>query len=136
MIHTDLDKAPRTEAGFSLIETLVALVIMSIAMSAFYTTMSTSYRAAAQVKAHQVALQLARSHLDSLGRDAPIEPGESSGTYESGLQWRLTIEALLPDASRSASAAQPFWVSLETFDRHGAYLLKLETIKLGVGPSS
>jgi len=132
---TNAGLLPIREGGFTLIETLVALAIMAIAMGAFYSSMTLSYRAANQVKLHQVALAMARSHLDSIKRESSIEPGSSSGTYVNGLQWRLKIEALAPDSSRPSTSAQPYRVFLEAFDPHGGSLVRLETVKLAVGPS-
>ena len=130
-----MKRAPGGAAGFSLIEALIALAIMTMMMSAFYATLSAAYRGASQVKIYRAALGLARSHLQSIGREMPVEPGISSGTFENDLPWRLTITALLPVANRPRSAAQPYLIVLETFDRNGRSLLRLETVKIGVQSS-
>jgi prepilin-type N-terminal cleavage/methylation domain-containing protein len=119
----------RSGAGFTLIETLVALTIMSFSMSAIYSVMSGSYKAAARAKSAPVALALTRSHLDSIGRALPIQLGTASGTYPNGMTWRLTVETL--PGETPGTGTQPYWVSLETFDRSGSALLKLETLKVG-----
>jgi type II secretory pathway pseudopilin PulG len=118
-----------------LLETLVALTILCFAMTGVFAAMSVSYRAASNVRIHQVALAFTRSHLDTIGRERPIQAGSYSGSYGNGMLWRLNVQILGADANASETSALPYWLSLETFDRRGALLLRLETVKLGTGPS-
>jgi prepilin-type N-terminal cleavage/methylation domain-containing protein len=123
------------EAGFSIIECLVALTIIAIGLTAFTQAASNSYRAAARFKLSSAALASARSHLDAVGRSGPLEDGVFTGQYANDLPWRLTVAALAAAPRVPTTGAQPFWVVVEAFDRRGVRLVKLETAKISVGPA-
>jgi prepilin-type N-terminal cleavage/methylation domain-containing protein len=132
------DNPQSRDAGFSIMETLVALTIIAIGLTAFTKTVSSSYRTAARLKLSTAALTSARSHLDTVGRTGPLEDGVFTGNYANELPWRLTVSALggVPRQSTSrgpASSVRPFWVIVEAFDRRGVRLVKLETAKLSAG---
>lgn len=135
----------KSEAGFSLIEVIVALAIIAFGLAAFSHAIGGTYRAAQRTKLQAITLSHAQSHLDSLGADGPLADGQSSGKYADGMPWRLTITALTsetkdrdePDSDPAQSRpvapggdARPYWVVLETFDRQGVALVRLETAKV------
>lgn len=119
-----------SEAGFGLLEAIVALAIISFALPALYKAMSGAYRAESRLKIHEAALALARSQLDTVGSDGTIQSGTFSGTYNNGLPWRMTISPLSNKAGAGISSARPYWVVVEAFDRSGARLVNLQTAKL------
>ena len=135
----------KAEAGFSLVEVIVALAIVALGLAAFSRAISGSYRAAQRTKLQEIAISHAQSHLDLLGVDEPLAGGQTAGKYSDNMPWRLTIAALTsgnrnrddPDADPAQSRpaeqgdnARPFWVVLETFDLQGVALVKLETAKV------
>jgi type II secretory pathway pseudopilin PulG len=122
-----------TESGFGLVEAIVALAIVSLALTTLYRALSSAVHTAARVQVHDAALVLARTHLDSLGSDGTMQVGSVTGTYVNGLPWRLEVSALSTRSSGTQAAHRPFWVILEVFDRSGITLLKLETAKLARG---
>ena len=119
-----------TTAGFALVEAIVALAIVTLALAALYQGMGVAYRAVARVQLHEAALVQARSHLDSLGADGTMQAGPSSGTYDNGLPWRLSVSALTSKSGLADAGLRPYWVVLEALDRRGATIIKLETAKL------
>lgn len=122
---------PRDD-GFALFEALIALVIVSVGMAAFYFAIGGSYRGQARVKGYAATLEQARSQLDGMGTDAPLEAGTFSGTYPGGLSWRTTVTALdNPAASDTRLKSPAFWVVLEVFDRRGISVVRLQTAKIG-----
>jgi prepilin-type N-terminal cleavage/methylation domain-containing protein len=125
-----MSRHERCDAGFGLIEAIVALAIISLALTQFYVAMGGAYRATARLKVHEAALTLARSHLDALGVDGAIQAGTSSGTYDNGMRWRLTVSALSSKMRQTAPGPRAFWLVLEAFDERGTTLVKLETAKL------
>ena len=59
-----------------------------------------------------------------------MEEGSTSGRYPNELPWRMTVAPLTPAHDISGVQLRPFWITLETFDRRGMSLVKLETAKL------
>lgn len=90
-------------AGFTLLEVLIALAILSVALGALYQTFSTSltHQATAVREAEQSAT--AQSILARVGGDLPIEPGERSGRVD-GVTWRLTMTQRPAAAATSVHA--------------------------------
>ena len=125
-----MNRPKTSDAGFGLVEAIVALAIASLALTALYRSLAGAFRAAARVQIHEAALVLARSHFDSLGSDGVLQVGKFSGSYVNGLQWRLNVSALATRTSRVGGPDRPYWLVLEVFDRGGAVLLDLETAKM------
>lgn len=125
-------QAATCEAGFSLFEALIALVIVSVGMASFYSSLGGSYRTHARIKNMTATVEQARSQLDSLGTDGALEPGSSTGRYQSGAVWRLTVTPLdSTDANRPPAQLPAFWVTLQVSDSRGRPVLRLETAKIG-----
>ena len=105
-------QAATCEAGFSLFEALIALVIVSVGMASFYSSLGGSYRTHARIKNMTATVEQARSQLDSLGTDGALEPGSSTGRYQSGAVWRLTVTPLdSTDANRPPAQLSQFFSS-------------------------
>lgn len=120
------------DAGFSLFEALIALVIVSLGMSSFYAAIGGSYRAQSRIKAATATVEQARSQLDGLGADVALEAGSSSGRYPSGARWQMTVTPLSTKDARDPSPTPPaFWVVLQVRDGRGRPILLLETAKIG-----
>ena len=122
------DRAP--DAGFSIVEVLVALAIIALGLAAFCQAAGNSYRAAAGLKIRAAALASTRSHLELVGVESPLLDGIFVGRHGNGLPWRLTVSTLAPATGATGGTSRAYWVALETFDRRGASLVRLETIKL------
>jgi prepilin-type N-terminal cleavage/methylation domain-containing protein len=63
------------EQGFTLLEVLVALVILGIAFSASFQIISDGTHFLARADQERTATLVARSLLARIGNDIPIEPG-------------------------------------------------------------
>jgi hypothetical protein len=84
------------------------------------------------VKGYAATVEQARSQLDQMGTDAPLEEGTFSGTYPGGARWRATVTALdKPGTADLLLKPAAYWVILEVFDRRGVPVLQLETAKMG-----
>jgi prepilin-type N-terminal cleavage/methylation domain-containing protein len=125
-----MSRANDSDAGFGLIEAIVALAIASLALTALYRSLGGAVRAAASVQEYASAVVLARSHLDSLGSDGSLEPGATSGAYANGLQWRLNVASLTNLPPDVGSPFRPYWLILNVLDRNRRPLLTLETAKV------
>jgi prepilin-type N-terminal cleavage/methylation domain-containing protein len=118
----------RSEAGFTLIEVVVAFVIVTIILAALYQAIAGAYRGYARTQMQEQTLALARAQLEAVGTVEPLRPGESTGTYATGVAWRLTVEP----AGTSSYRGRAFRVVLEAEDPGKKPLLRLETFKLDV----
>jgi len=120
----------RDEAGFTLVEVIVAFAVVILVLASVYNAVVEAYRGEARARVRDQALAQARAHLEVIGVEHPFEPGQSTGTYVSGVAWRLSItpvEAL-------AYKGQAFRIVLEPLDESGNPLLRLETFKLSARP--
>ena len=69
----------RREAGFTLIEVVVAFVIVTIILAALYQAIAGAWRGYARTQMREQALALARAHLDAIGIEEPLQPGQEIG---------------------------------------------------------
>ena len=82
---------PRTEEGFTLLETLVAFVIAALALVALYQGAGAGIRSA-QVATHtESALSRARSRLAGFNDPALLRPGHQGGDDGGGFAWQTDV---------------------------------------------
>jgi len=118
----------RHDAGFTVVEVVVAFAIVTIVVAALYPAIAGAYRSYARAQVREQTMALARAQLEAVGIEGPLQPGESTGRYPTGVAWRLAVEPV--DASSHRGRA--FRIVLETLDLGGQPLLRLETFKLDV----
>ena len=81
----------RAEAGFTLIEILVSLVILGIILATFAEVLSGSLLSSRRIDSGTEALLFARSTMDRIGRDQPLRAGLSRGAFPDGGGWSLSV---------------------------------------------
>jgi general secretion pathway protein I len=86
--------------GFSLLEILVAFVILAFAMTAIYESAGGSVKATIADERYSYALLLAQSVLENY---EGIPPGglEKSGRLENGFDWRMVATPRANDTRQS-----------------------------------
>jgi general secretion pathway protein I len=119
-------KPANGEAGFSLIEAVVAAAILALALAAFFGAGRNALQIAYGASRHTEAALEARSLLDRLGADLPLADGEYSGRTESGRFYRITTERIPANAG-----LELYDVTAELRDRASdrAPIIRLETLK-------
>lgn len=80
---------PARQAGFSLLEILVAFVILAFSLAAIYQSAGGSVNTAIADERRSYALLLAQSVLNNY-RGVPPGGMEKSGQLENGYSWRFT----------------------------------------------
>jgi len=80
------------EAGFTLVEVIVAFAILSLGLSVLLGSISGSLRQTANAARMAEAGALAQSLLAEVGTDLAIKPEESSGEFPNGYRWHLKMQ--------------------------------------------
>jgi len=135
------------EAGFTLLEVLVAFAITVPALALLYRQGVVSMGVTQTAAAYQEAISRAQSHLDALSDDGLV-PGERDGDDGNGFSWRTRIAPIAATAPpRPAPRASPYArgtslfavvVEISWAGTSGPRTLTLRTRRLGpaaaVGP--
>jgi general secretion pathway protein I len=79
------------KSGFTLLEILVALAILSVTLGALYQTFSASLSYQTTAAREAQGISIAQSLLARVGADMPAKAGEFSGDAGDGFAWQLTI---------------------------------------------
>lgn len=90
--------------GMTLIEVLVAFVLLSLSLAVIFHIFAGGMRNARMAEQYSRAVFLAESKLASVGLERALAVGELGGVSESNLQWRILIEPV-DEATRSPSTA-------------------------------
>lgn len=110
-------------AGFTLLETLVALAVLATVLASAFGVFSTGLRGLSRSDERLTLALFAESLLHRGGLDVARSGGEASGTTADGLlRWRLTsVPYELPPAEVEAAvaAALPLLPREDTADRFG-----------------
>ena len=98
------------EAGFTLVEVLVAFAIMALCVPALLEIFGTGFRAIRTAEVESAAARLAASKLAAVGSEIPFSAGRAEGREEPRFTWLVTIE---PDKNGDTGAVQKlqgYWV--------------------------
>jgi general secretion pathway protein I len=120
---------PSGQAGFTIIETLVALSILAGVIVLVQQTLGAGWKAVRRLDAENRAVLVAKARLEQVGTELPVQAGVISGTAD-GLDWRLDISPhATPDKPGVTERLQAWWVRVEV--NGGGTNVALTTIKLG-----
>ena len=132
----DFDPAAKAEAGFTLIETLVALACFASVFVAVQYGIAKAIRAARIADAEADALEVARSVLQTVGTAIPMKDMETGETK--GLPWKIHVYKYDPQPpSDTPAKIQGYWVDVEVRWRAASTAertLDLKTLKLSASP--
>jgi len=97
-------KPKRSAQGFTLLEILVAFVVMALVVGTLLRLYGTAMRNVAVAEEYSFAIQVAESRLQTLGVAEPVEEGSLSGEEGStGYRWQVTMEAVELNEEEQAS---------------------------------
>lgn len=90
----------RPDGGFTLLEILVAFIVLSLVGGALLQLFHGGLRNVALSSEYSQAALLARSKMAELDARNSVEPGESEGEFDETFRWRLTTSPYTdPDGS-------------------------------------
>ncbi|MFO1322723.1 MAG: type II secretion system protein [Burkholderiales bacterium] len=135
-------RAQRRHAGFSLLEVLVAFVILALVATALFRLYSASLTNASVAEDYSRALQVAQSQLDIAAAAQPLRETTTRGADADGrVKWEARVEPYAgtdvdPDLERAteALATRMYRIAVEVNYR-GAdgkeRTLSLATVRIG-----
>lgn len=85
--------------GMTLIEVLVAFVVLSVTMAVIMQIFSGGMRNARLAESYSRAVFLAESKMAAVGLERPLIPGQDSGEVGGNMQWRVSVTPAEDDAT-------------------------------------
>ncbi len=98
------------QAGFSLLEVLVAFSILALSMGTLMQIFSGGLRNVGLSEEYARAVAIAEEKLVSIGIESPLTPGETQGKYGEKFSWHMVaqpIESNLLSEQTSQQAISP-----------------------------
>ena len=116
-----MSAAEDREAGFTLVETLVAFTILSAAIIVSFQIFAAGLRQQAAVEDRKSLMAVARHELDLLALEPVLKAGTARG--KSGeMNWEITITAISANPAQDWILLRPFHIAFRTMDGEGAAL--------------
>ena len=126
------------QCGFTLIEVLIAFVVLAVGLGTLMFGITTALRADAKVHNKRALDQITESRLEMVGRAAPLKIGRREGRI-GRYRWREIVMPVQPDKLRPPDGAAPvgtlltmLWVEIVVQDEAGAEA-RLTALKLAPG---
>src|SRR3954469_14783236 len=95
----------RREAGFTLVEIVVAFVLLALVLSTGFEIFSSGLRRAGELEDQSRAIVIAQSRLAAAGLEQPLAEGTAQGESEDGrFHWIVTVS---PSAEGQPPPDQP-----------------------------
>jgi general secretion pathway protein I len=84
------------EAGFSLLETIAAMLLLALAFGAVMHVAGTATEVTGHAREMNRVSMLADATLDAAGRREPLREGIQAGSYDARHRWRRVVTAQDP----------------------------------------
>ncbi len=124
------------EAGFTLLEVLVALVIASLALGVLFSGAVTGLRSTQLSGDYAQAVSRARSHLAVVGIGADLAAGTQDGDDGGGFRWRVSVQPLATISGPPRVALYAVSVVISWTKDGGERHLELDTQRIGTAPAA
>jgi general secretion pathway protein I len=128
--HAPRSEGCRAEAGFTLVEVLVALAVLAVALSAIGTLIATTVRGARAIDNHITLIETARAIETALPDRGRLAIGNFSGE-RGDHRWRVDV---LPFIAPNVDQRQPSpWVPQRVMLRvqsPAGAIVQVETVRL------
>ncbi len=123
---------PKRNRGFTLIEVLIAFVILALVLGVVFRTLSSGLSHERTAWLATARVLEARSIFDQLGVNLPLEEGLIEGRLATGEAWTLTVSLFEP-AADDDNLEGPINAYLAELSVEGddGRMLRLKTLSLG-----
>lgn len=99
------------DPGFTLIEVLVALLILSVSLVTLFAGLGHAWRGNAATARRLADMQQIRSRMEALGVTEPLQSGISSGNLADSAKW---VQMVIPyEGNADTGTIRGFWVSIQ-----------------------
>lgn len=122
--------------GFTLLEALVALTILSFVLGVVLVVFSDAGDSAAKARAQAFAETLATSAIDRVGHDLPLVPGIYHLPSEDGFRRTIEIDPYGHDADRENWPVAAYTVTVEISWGEPSAPRKYSITTLRLGPKA
>jgi general secretion pathway protein I len=136
-------KRVSADAGFTLLEVVVAVAIAGLAMVGLFEAGSGGIFAVDTAARAEEALERAQSHLAAVGRDAALVQGDLSGDDGAGYRWQLSVRSVAQRQRVAADGITPQNMTLFSVEvaiswqsRGHPRAIVLRTLRLGTSAGS
>lgn len=125
--------------GMTLIEVLVAFVLLSLSLGVIFQIFAGGMRNAQMADSYSRAVFFAESKLAAVGVEQALGPSDMSGVFEHNLHWRVTVTPA--DDGRAPAAGNPqlqrlYSVRVQVGWSEGGQERQVELTSLRVGPGA
>ena len=123
----------RSEAGFTVIEIIVALAILALSLSVLFGVISDGLLRTNHAAKVEQAVSLAQSLLAKIGTEIPVRQGLVAGEFADGFRWNVRMEPYGDNADRQQWPLDAYKVSAEVIwgDRSREESITVSTLRLG-----
>lgn len=124
----------KNKRGFTLIEIVVALLVLAIVSAVLFEGFSVGFRNARTADDFSQAVLIAQSKLAPTGVSEPLSQGRESGREQGKYSWTLTVDPVevTPDDGAKPGRLQPFFVAVDVVWSDGGTerTVSLSTLRL------
>lgn len=106
----------RAQAGYTLLEFLVAFAILVVVLASLLTAFAVAMRGDRQASFLTFATLLARSKLASAGQDFPLRPGTTAARFDNGYEWRAVVRSYGAVRLGENRQVESLWVDVTVSD--------------------
>ena len=124
----------RDNRGFTLIEIVVALLVLAISSAVLFEGFSVGFRNARTADDFAQAVLIAQSKLAPTGVSEPLSAGVTSGEELDKYSWTVRVDPIevAPDDGATPASLQPFFVAVDVVWSDGGTerTVSLSTLRL------
>lgn len=126
----------KSEAGFTLVEVIVALAMLSIGLTLVFGLISSGLGRTASAERMAEAGSLAQSLLAEVGTKLAIRPEERDGLYPNGYRWHVKMLPYGDGTERDEASVGLYTISTEVEWGEGTEKRSYALTTLRLGPKA